>query len=107
MKRLAVPLLLLAQIGCLRPFTSRLDQANEHLENLRTELQKGIEQLAASNERLREMEKYLADVTQRMQTMERFMKRFGATADPEEEGLLSSADDPPLAPPLPALAAPR
>ena len=82
MKRLViVALLLFAQTGCLSQFTSRLDRANEHLEYIRGELAKGNAQLADSNERLRQMERHMDDMRQKMATMERFMKRFGAGTD--------------------------
>ncbi len=86
MKRvIALPLalLLFAQIGCLRPFTSRLDRANEHLEQLRGQLEQGNAKVAESAERLRRMEQHLEEMNRRMQTMERFLKRFGGGADAE------------------------
>jgi septal ring factor EnvC (AmiA/AmiB activator) len=105
MNRLAVlAALLLAQTGCLRPFTTRLDRANEHLEYLRGELARGNAQLEDSNERLRKMEQHMEDIRRKMGTMERFLKRFGAGTEVEAEG-------PPTAPAdaaaLPAPAAPR
>jgi hypothetical protein len=83
MKRCALFFVLLAQTGCLSPFTSRLDRANEHLVCIRGELARGNAQLADSNERLRQMERHMEDMRQKMATMERFMKRFGAGTDTE------------------------
>jgi cob(I)alamin adenosyltransferase len=84
MKRLALFFVLLAQTGCLSQFTSRLDRANEHLMYIRGELATGNAQLADSNERLRQIERHMEDMRQKMATMERFMKRFGGGTDAEE-----------------------
>jgi hypothetical protein len=93
MKRLALFLVLFTQTGCLSQFTSRLDRANEHLEYIRGELARGNAQLADSNERLRQMERHMEDIRQKMATMERFMKRFGGTdAEAPDPSLPSPAN---------------
>ncbi len=106
MKRLiALTVLLLAQTGCLRAFTSRLDRGNEHLEYIRGELAQGNAQLVDSNERLRRMEEHMEDMRRKMGSMERFMKRFGANAEADVEGQAAAPADPGAA--LPGPAAPR
>lgn len=77
--------LLLTPTGCLSQFTSRLDRANDHLNDLTAQLKAGNEKLAESSEVLRRMAQQMEEANRKM---DRLLKRLGgvdadAAAAPE------------------------
>ncbi|HYT95471.1 MAG TPA: hypothetical protein VEL76_42525 [Gemmataceae bacterium] len=100
MKRLLITaVLLLAQTGCLAPFTRRLDRAIQALDDIQVQMKVGNAKLTEATEAMRRMELQLEDANRKLATFERFMKRFGGGGvgrDGQQEGATAA---PPEGPP--------
>jgi hypothetical protein len=95
MKRLPLlAVLMLGATGCLSPLTGRLDRISQQLEDTK-------QQLTVVSAKLDQADRELAAANQRLENIERLMKRFPGLGRDTEAGappLAQSADPIPLGP---------
>jgi uncharacterized coiled-coil DUF342 family protein len=98
--KLSASLLLLFLAGCLTPFTSRLDEANEHaaamerelvlatakLDEVKAIMEQSQKKLSEANETFYRLEDRITDLDRKSGTIELgFRKMFGIKGDGKEE----------------------